>query len=91
MTTLTIEQKENLIQRCIYVRRRVQEVGKNVLAGMTHQLGYVSGFGSYYGSVQKSNCADCPDCGCVEGPSIEEARRDFRAMHNAGIGIWFLP
>ena len=88
MTTLTIEQRENFTQRCIYVRRRVQEAGKKVLAAMLHWPGYGSQFRSYYGGVQKSNCAGCPDCGCVEGPSHDEARRDFRAMYNARFGIW---
>ena len=92
MTTLTIEQKENLTQRCIYIRRQAQEVAKKVLAAMLHRIGYGSEFGSYYSGIQKSNCAGCPDCPCDKGPSLEEARRDFRVMLDTKIGgSWFGP
>ena len=83
MTTLTIEQQENLTQRRIYVRRQVQQVAKKVLAAMLSLLGHGSGFGSYYGGVQRSNCTGCPDCRCEDGPSVDEARSDYRVMHQS--------
>jgi len=56
----------------------------NVFSRMLHQLGRSgSGFGHYFVNVQSSNCHDCPDCRCEDGPSVEEARRDYRAMHRS--------
>ena len=60
---------------------------RTILSTKLHQLGHGSGFGSYYSGAQRSNCTGCPDCRCKEGPSLEEARRDFRAMSNTRIGI----
>ena len=39
-----------------------------------------SGFGHYFMNVQSGNCQGCPDCRCGEGPSVEEAQKDYRAM-----------
>ncbi len=44
-------------------------------------------FGSYFGGVQRGNCTGCPDCHCGEGPSRDEARRDFRAMLTSKMGF----
>ena len=60
---------------------------KHAFNTVLHQLGHGSGFGSYYGGVQRSNCTDCPDCRCGEGPSRSEARRDFRAMVSSKTGL----
>ena len=38
-----------------------------------------TGFGHYFMNVQRSNCRGCPDCHCEEGPSLEEAQKDYRA------------
>ena len=43
-----------------------------------------SGFPQYFTNVQGSNCQGCPKCRCVEGPSAEEARKDYVAMLRAG-------
>ena len=48
-------------------------------------LGSGSQFGSYYKGVQRENCGDGPNCGT--GPSVDEARRDFRAMHKIGVFV----
>ena len=39
-----------------------------------------SGFGRYFINVQSSNCSGCPDCRCEEGPSLEEALKDYRQL-----------
>ncbi len=57
---------------------------RRTFSTMLHSLVHGSGFQNYYGSVHKSNCTGCPDCRCHEGPSHEEARRDFRAMLSSG-------
>ncbi len=65
---------------------------RHTIPNLLHRIGGGSEFGSYYGGVQSSNCTGCPDCPCGEGPSLEEARRDFRAMLNTKIGgSWFSP
>ena len=57
---------------------------RNAFFRMLHQLGLSgSGFGDYFANVQSSNCHDCPDCRCGIGPSVDEARRDYRAMHRS--------
>ncbi len=52
---------------------------------LLHWLGHGSDFRNYYGGVHRSNCNGCPDCRCGEGPSHEEAQRDFRAMLSSGM------
>ena len=37
-------------------------------------------FGNYFTNVQSKNCGRCPDCRCGEGPSVQEAQQDYRAM-----------
>ena len=59
---------------------------RNTFSRMLHQLGRGTGFGDYFANVQGSNCHDCPDCRCQDGPSLEEAQRDFRAMLKTRIG-----
>ncbi len=49
----------------------------SIVRSITHSC---SGFGRYLMNVQSSNCGGCPDCRCNEGPSVEEAQRDYRAM-----------
>ncbi len=39
-----------------------------------------SDFGHYFIGIQNANCADCPDCRCEDGPSLEEAQKDYREM-----------
>ncbi len=56
---------------------------RHAFSTMVHWLGQGSDFRSYYGGVQRSNCTGCPDCRCNQGPSHEEAQRDFRAMQNS--------
>ena len=57
-------------------------MAENVFFGILHQVGRsCSGFGHYFANVQSSNCHDCPNCRCEDGPSMEEARRDYHAMH----------
>jgi len=59
-------------------------MAKNPFFGILHQLGRsCSGFGHYFANVQSGNCRGCPDCRCEDGPSVEEARRDYLAMHRA--------
>jgi hypothetical protein len=58
---------------------------RHAFSTMVHWLGDGSQFGSYYASVQKGNCNGCPNCQCGEGPNLDEARRDFRAMLNSKI------
>jgi len=59
---------------------------RNSFSRMWHQLGRNgSGFGSYFASIQSHNCHDCPDCLCEDGPSVEEARKDYRAMNKVQI------
>jgi len=48
---------------------------KHIFSTIVHWLGAGSEFGSYFGSVQRDN-------GTGAGPSIEESRRDFRAVYN---------
>ena len=56
-------------------------MARNAFSGILHQLGRsCSGFGHYFANVQSGNCHDCPDCRCEDGPSVEEARRDYREM-----------
>ncbi len=57
---------------------------RNTFYGILHQLGRSgSGFVDYFVRIQSANCHDCPDCRCENGPSVEEARRDYLAMHQA--------
>jgi len=57
---------------------------RNTFSRILHQLGRsCSGFGSYFASIQSNNCHDCPDCRCENGPSVEEARKDYLAMHHS--------
>ncbi len=57
---------------------------RNTFSRILHQLGHsCSGFENYFAKVQSGNCHDCPDCRCEGGPSLEEAKRDFRAMHQS--------
>ncbi len=71
-------------------QNRRYQVIRQTFSKMFHQVGHGSGFGSYYGDVQSSNCADCPDCRCGEGPSFEEARKDFRATVKSKMGgSWY--
>ena len=59
---------------------------RNTFSRILHQLGRSgSGFGSYFASIQSHNCQDCPDCRCENGPSVEEARKDYRVMHKLQI------
>ena len=64
---------------------------RNAFSRILRRLGRSgSWFGSYYGGVHLSNCTGCPDCRCQEGPSLEEARRDFSAMVKAKTGgSWY--
>jgi len=65
---------------------------RRTFSTMFRWLGHGSAFGNYYGGVHRNNCTGCPDCRCVEGPSHEEARRDFRAMVQTKIGgSWYSP
>lgn len=48
-----------------------------IVRGIAHSC---SGFGHYLMNVQSSNCRRCPDCQCEEGPSVEEAQTDYRAI-----------
>ena len=50
-------------------------MSRHVFSTIVHWLGAGSEFGSYFGGVQRDNCTG-------GGPSIEESRRDFRAMYN---------
>ena len=59
-------------------------MARNAFSRMLHQLGRsCSGFGHYFTNVRIGNCRDCPDCRCEDGPTVEEARMDYRAMHRA--------
>ncbi len=58
-----------------------------VFSTVLHQLGHGAEFGTYFGGLQRGNCTGCPDCHCGEGPSREEARRDFRAMLTSKMGF----
>ena len=49
----------------------------SIVSRITHSC---SGFGHYLMNVQSSNCSGCPDCRCGEGPSVEEAQKDYRGM-----------
>jgi hypothetical protein len=61
---------------------------RNTFSRIWHHLGNGgSGFGSYFASIQSHNCHDCPDCRCEDGPSVEEARKDYLAMHKVQIPI----
>ena len=60
---------------------------RQIFSTTVNWLGAGSEFGSYYKGVQRKNCADCPNCQCGTGPSIDEALRDFRAMHKIGIFV----
>ena len=54
---------------------------KNAVSRMGRALiDKCSGFPHYFSNVQSGNCDGCPDCHCVEGPSVAEARQDYRAM-----------
>ncbi len=48
-----------------------------IVRGIAHSC---SEFGHYFMNVQINNCRGCPDCRCEEGPSVEEAQKDYRAM-----------
>jgi len=57
---------------------------RNTISRILHRLGRsCSGFGNYFANIQSGNCHDCPDCRCEDGPSVEEARKDYRAMHQS--------
>ncbi len=60
---------------------------RHIFSTTVSWLGSGSEFGSYYRGIQKENCAEGPNCQCAKGPSIDEARRDFRAMHKIGIFV----
>lgn len=51
------------------------------ISRMVRWIGHsCSEFGHYFSSIQSSNCKGCPDCPCEDGPSVEEARKDYLAM-----------
>ena len=57
-----------------------------ILRSITHRC---TGFGSYFIGVRSTNCGGCPNCRCVEGPSVEEAQKDYQAMLRASnANIW---
>ena len=59
-------------------------MARNTFSRMLYQLGRsCSGFGHYFVNVQSGNCRDCPDCRCEDGPTVEEARRDYQTMHRS--------
>jgi len=52
----------------------------NTFSRMVRRIGHTcSDFGHYFMNIQSSNCKGCPDCRCDDGPSIEEAKKDYRA------------
>ena len=51
---------------------------RHIFSTTVNWLGSGSQFGSYYKGVQKEN---------RDGPNIDEARRDFRAMHKIGVFV----
>ncbi len=59
-------------------------MARNAFFRILHQAARsCSGFGLYFANVQSGNCRDCPDCRCEEGPSVEEARREYLAMQRS--------
>ena len=50
-----------------------------------------SDFGRYFTGIQNANCGDCADCRCEEGPSVEEAQKDYREMLRARYGTARFP
>ena len=58
---------------------------RHIFSTTVNWLGSGSQFGSYYKGVQRGNCAGGPNPQCGTGPSFDEARRDFRAMHKTGV------
>ncbi len=54
---------------------------RHIFSSTVNWLGSGSEFGSYYRGVQRKNCAGC------KGPSIDEARRDFRAIQKIGVFV----
>ena len=70
----------NLLE-AIETRMRMRKMAANTLSRMVRRIGHsCSEFGHYFMSIQRSNCQGCPDCSCEDGPSIEEAQRDYREM-----------
>ncbi len=51
---------------------------RQIFSTTVNWLGAGSEFGSYYRGLQRGNC---------DGPNIDEARRDFRAMHKIAIFV----
>ena len=60
---------------------------RQIFSTTVNWLSAGSEFGNYYKVVQKGNCGDGPNCQGGTGPSIDEARRDFRAMHKIGVFV----
>ena len=57
---------------------------RNAFSRILHQVAHsCSGFGLYFANVQSGNCRGCPDCRCGEGPSVEEARKEYLAMQRS--------
>lgn len=53
----------------------------NAVSRIFRQVGHnCSDFGHYFMGIQRSNCTGCPDCQCEEGPSIEEAKNEYRRI-----------
>ncbi len=53
----------------------------NTFSRIARRIGHsCSEFGHYFMSIQRSNCKGCPDCRCEEGPSIEEAQKEYRRI-----------
>ncbi len=51
---------------------------RHIFSTTVNWLGSGSQFGSYYRGLQRKNC---------DAPNIDEARRDFRAMHKIGVFV----
>ena len=51
---------------------------RHIISTTVNWLGSGSAFGSYYKGTLRENCT---------GPNIDEARRDFRAIHKMGVFV----